>query len=491
MIRNGYIDSHNMTVDHQMSEQVVHQTSSEEINRIFRLQQEYALTLGKTSVSERIKKLKRLLKVLSKYRNEIQETLYKEYGKPSAEVDVVEYFLLSSEIKFVCRNLKQWMRPKRVETSLALLGTSSHIRYESKGVSLIIAPWNFPLQLAIGPLISAIAAGCTAMIKPSEMTPLVASLIKRMLGEIFEEKEVAVIEGGVEVSTHLLSKAFNHIFFTGSSQVGKIIMKAAAEHLSSVTLELGGKSPVIVDQSASVKTAAYKTARAKFVNNGQICIAPDYVLIHESIAEEFVAFLEEAILEYFGPEAKDSKSYARIINSRHFSRLSETLDDALTSGAQIAIGGDRDENENYISPTVLVDLDLKSRIMNEEVFGPILPIVQFKDIEEATELINKKDRPLALYIFSKSKKNTRYYLDNTRAGGGCINNAAVHFYNHELPFGGSNASGIGRAHGHYGFLAFSNERAIMKQDFPGAMDLLGPPYTSWKQKIIDLAINWF
>ncbi len=406
-------------------------------------------------------------------------------------MDLSEIYPVTSELKHAKRKLGSWLGGNSRPTPIALLGATSRIKYEPKGVVLIISPWNFPVNLTFGPLVSAIAAGNCVMIKPSEMTPNISALMKKIISEIFEENEVAVVEGSVETARPLLDLPFNHIFFTGAPEIGKIIMKAAAKNLASVTLELGGKSPTIVDETADVKMAARRITWAKFLNNGQVCIAPDYVLVHSSKKDSFLREIKKTLSNFYQNNAEKEPSYNRIVNARHYTRLKEVMEDAFQRDATIVEGGNFEESDNFISPTVLSDISLDSRVMNEEIFGPLLPVITYNNTQEAIELIQQKEKPLALYIYSRSNKNIKNFLNNTRAGGTVINHSAIHFFNLNLGFGGSNNSGIGRGHGDEGFKAFSNPRGVMKQHIPNALDLLMPPYNSFKQKLIDLTIKWF
>jgi aldehyde dehydrogenase (NAD+) len=465
--------------------------SKTEIERIFKLQQLHQHSVARTTARERKEKLKRLGNAILEHRQEIRDALYADFRKHPSEVDLTEIFTVTSEIKHTTRHLSKWMRPRRVKTPLTLLGASSYIHYEPKGVVLIIAPWNFPITLTFGPLVAAIAAGNCVIIKPSEHTPHASEVTKRIIGKVFDESEVAVVEGGIETSTALLARPFNHIFFTGAPAIGKVVMTAAAKHLASVTLELGGKSPTIVDETASVDAAATRIAWAKYTNNGQICIAPDYLFVHESKKDEFLSKLKEKIESFYGLDAQKSDSYARIVNHRHYQRLSGYIEDAKQKGATVVYGGRTDGSEDYIEPTVLTDVDPSADVMTEEIFGPVLPVYSYKSLDEPIGMINSKEKPLALYIYSKSKKNIRRIIDNTRAGGTCINHSAVHFFNSELPFGGSNNSGIGKGHGFFGFEAFSNPRGILKQWSPfSGLELMTAPFTKFKQVLIDLSIKY-
>ncbi|MEM8908256.1 MAG: aldehyde dehydrogenase family protein, partial [Bacteroidota bacterium] len=341
------------------------------------------------------------------------------------------------------------------------------------------------------PLISAIAAGNTVMVKPSEHTPNSSALMKKMVAEVFSEEEVVLIEGGVEAAQKLLALPFNHIFFTGAPSIGKIVMAAAAKNLTSVTLELGGKSPTIVDKTANIDTAARRIAWGKFMNNGQICIAPDYVFVHEAVHDQFISKVQDYVQQYYSEDPSKAASYSRMVNHRHYQRVKNYVKEALQKGASAKLGNQFDDQQDYIAPTVLTKVPMDAQLMQEEIFGPVLPVHSFKDIDEVIAIINSKEKPLALYIYSQNNKNINQVLNNTRAGGGCINHNAVHFFNSNLPFGGSNNSGIGKGHGWYGFQAFSNPRGTLKQHIPNALELLLPPYNNFKQKLIDLTIKYF
>jgi aldehyde dehydrogenase (NAD+) len=466
--------------------------STAEVARIFDLQQAHQFTVAKTNAQERKEKLKRLHKAVLARKQDLRDAMYADFRKHASEVDLTEIYPVTSEIKHAVRHLSKWMRPHRVKTPLALLGSSSHIHYEPKGVVLIIAPWNFPINLTLGPLVAAVAAGNCVMVKPSEHTPHTSAAMKSIIEDIFDENEVAVVEGGIATSQAALALPFNHIFFTGAPAIGKVVMEAASKHLASVTLELGGKSPTIVDETANVSAAAKRIAWAKFTNNGQICIAPDYLFVHENKKDEFLDKFRENIESFYGQDSQKSDDYARIVNNRHFQRLSSYIEDAKEKGATVAFGGRTEGNEDYIEPTVLTDVDPSSAVMTEEIFGPILPVYSFKSLDEPIAMINSKEKPLALYIYSKSNQNIERIIQNTRAGGTSINHSAVYFFNNNLPFGGSNNSGIGKGHGFFGFEAFSNARGVFKQVLPfSAIDLMTAPYNKFKQMLIDLSIKFF
>lgn len=459
---------------------------------LFNKQKAHQFVVGNSSYKERIAKLKALKNAIENtYKDAIRDALYADFKKPSVETDITEIYPVISEIKYVTSHLKQWLSNQKVETPLALIGTSSYIKYEPKGVCLIISPWNFPLNLTFGPLVSAIAAGNTVIIKPSEMTPNISKVMATIVEHLFKEDEVALIQGDAETSQELLKLPFNHIFFTGSPAIGKLVMKAASEHLTSVTLELGGKSPTIIDETAHLKSAAKRITWGKFINCGQVCIAPDYILIHESVATEFLKEVKLQLETFYRNNAETSESYGRIVNQKHFERLMNHLNDAKSKNATIEIGGKFSERDHFIEPTVLSNLSEDTTLMQEEIFGPILPIKTYKSIDEVIHYINSKEKPLALYIFSTSKKQINHIINNTRAGSTCINNNVLQYSNHHLPFGGSNNSGIGKSHGFYGFEEFSNKRSVLKQNFKGAMEMLFPPYTHLKKKMADLTIKWF
>ncbi len=469
------------------------QNESSTVSSIFNAQRANANSIAQTNASQRIAKLKKLEAAVLKYRLDINEALYADFKKPAAEVDLVEIYPLLTEIRLACKKLSIWMQAERVPVPLSLFGTSSYIQYEPKGVCLIISPWNFPVSLTFGPLVSAIAAGNVVVIKPSEMTPHASALMGKIITEIFEPNEVAVVEGDASVATVLLKLPFNHIFFTGAPSIGKIVMRAAAENLASVTLELGGKSPTIVDETANIDRAAKRIMMTKFTNSGQICLAPDYIYVHESKKDEFVAASKKWIPYFFGnsPDKMQSGDFTHMVNARHYSRVKKYLDDAIEKGARILAGGNLNESANFIEPTLLDNTNESMLMMQEEIFGPLLPIRTFSHLDEVINHINANEKPLATYIFSSSKSNQRAILKRTSSGGVTINDAAIHYYNGNLPFGGVNNSGIGKAHGLFGFKDFSNLKAVTVQRSPfSGIEMMYPPYTNRIKKLIDLTIKW-
>ncbi|WP_428656599.1 aldehyde dehydrogenase family protein [Runella sp.] len=468
----------------------VEPTSTLDLQRVFDAQHKNAANIALTGANERVEKLKALLDYIMAHLPEIEKAMYDDFRKPGVEVMLGEVYTITSEIKYACKNLKHWVKPQRVPTPLGMIGTSNYIKHEPKGNILIISPWNYPLALAIKPLISAIAAGNVAILKPSELTPHTSLFLKKMINDLFAENEVAVFEGDSEVATELLKLPFNHIFFTGAPAIGKIVMRAAAEHLASVTLELGGKSPNIIDETADIKKAAEMTAWSKCLNNGQTCIAADYVMIHESKKEEFISAYGEALQKMYNGNAEKSDSYARIVNNRHFNRLKGYLEDAVAKGASVAIGGKTLAEQNYVEPTLLTNVNDSMKIMQDEIFGPLLPVLTYKNKEEVILYVNSKEKPLALYIHSSNSKNIDYFLNNTTAGDTVINDLMLQFGNAELPFGGVNNSGIGKSNGYFGFQEFSNLRGVSKRQF-GTMKFLYPPYTDKVRRIIDIFVKYF
>jgi aldehyde dehydrogenase (NAD+) len=468
---------------------------NQRIIEVFARQKSKSISLRSEPMAERKKRLKKFESFLLKNKERVATAVFKDFKKPSTESDISEVYPVLTEIRHTLEHLDEWAQPQKIDAPLTYLGTRSEVVFEPKGVCLIIAPWNFPFNLCMGPLVSCLAAGNTAIIKPSELTPHTSALIAEMMKEIFDEDVVAVVEGAQETSTQLLSMPFDHIFFTGSPAVGKIVMKAAAENLASVTLELGGKSPSIIDESADLKDAARRIAFGKFLNNGQTCIAPDYVLVHESVKEKFIDELVNQTIRLFGESQsveESSTNYARIVNRRHFDRLNKMIQEAIDKGAKPRMLGTINESTNFIPPVILTQVDQSTIAMQEEIFGPVLPVLAFKSTEEVTSLINGKPKPLALYIFSRTRSFQKKVLSQTSAGSVGVNDCVLQFSHPNLPFGGVNNSGIGKAHGRYGFLTFSNEKPVMRQKrgFSVAY-LMYPPYTKLRKQLVDQMLRWF
>ncbi|HYG19642.1 MAG TPA: aldehyde dehydrogenase family protein [Ohtaekwangia sp.] len=465
------------------------------IDAVFGLQRTNAFRLRKEPIAKRREKLEKLRLWIHQHRADIHAAAYQDFRKPSAEVDGIEIFHVLQEIKCALDNLDQWTSPLKVDAPWTMLGTRSVIQYEPRGVCLILSPWNYSFSLAIGPLVSAIAAGNTVVIKPSELTPHVSTVLQKLVQEVFEPNVVSLVEGGPETAQHLLTLPFDHIFFTGSPAIGKVVMKAAAEHLTSVTLELGGKSPAIVTRSANLEDAAERIIVTKFVNNGQTCVAPDYLLVDEKIAPALLPLLVNRLKSHFAPAdaAFDkSDSYCRIVNDKHFTRLNALLSDAVRLGARSVFSGERDPATRFFHPVILTHVPPHARLLNEEIFGPILPVVIYKSMDDAVAIINDKPKPLALYVFARNSGDQQKILQETSAGGVCINDCGIQFLHHGLPFGGINNSGMGKSHGRYGFIAFSNEKPILKQrgGFT-SVKLFYPPYTSFSRKMMDWFLKLF
>jgi len=434
---------------------------------------------------ERIKKLSVLERSLHHYRLEIHEALYKDFKKPPTETDLTELYPVLNEIRNVKANLANWMRPVRVDNTLAFAGTKSTIVRNGKGVCLIISPWNYPFMLSFGPIVSAIAAGNTAIIKPSEVTPNTSLLIRKIVGELFPEEEFKVVTGEKETAEQLLKLPFDHILFTGNTTVGKKIMHAAAEHLTSVTLELGGKSPVYIHHDADVEDAASKITAAKLVNAGQTCVAPDYILVHRDLKNELIIALENSFTTFYNKNNKgDQKNFASVVNSKQYERLEKLYPDARQNHEF--------REQLLFEPVIIREADPETIIRQDEIFGPVLPVVTVMNEEEALKIIHQIPEPLCIYLFTVSRKIKNQFKNSTRSGSICYNDCAVHFLHPDLPFGGIHQSGIGRSHGKAGFLSFTEERVVFEQRIGFTMaKLLYPPYGPMKKKLINLLLKYF
>jgi aldehyde dehydrogenase (NAD+) len=468
------------------------------MRRVFQLQQQNQYAVARTTPRERIAKLRRLHDSMLRYRREIGQAVWQDLRKSETETNISEIGVVNSEIRHAIRHLRSWMTPRQVSTPLTLVGTSSKIVYEPKGVCLVLAPWNFPFNLTFSPLVSAIAAGNCVILKPSEYAPASTALMKKIVGECFPPEEVALFEGDVETAQELLKMPFNHVFFTGSPEVGKIVMREAANNLASVTLELGGKNPTIVDETADLDEAASKIAWIKAMNAGQSCIAVDYVLAQERICERLTEKIILKIKQFYGETTearRESPDVCRVIHERHFSRLKSLLEDAMQRGATVALGGKTDAASGYFEPTVLTEVPEDAKIWSGETFGPILLIRPYRTLEETIEYINARPRPLAMYLWSRSRHHINYVLAETRNGDVTVNDCGAHFYNSNLPFGGVNNSGIGKTHGEFGFSEFSNARGVLRQNriFP-ITNLFLPPYRKHSRLVrwmLEGVVRWF
>ncbi|NMM47115.1 aldehyde dehydrogenase family protein [Marinigracilibium pacificum] len=463
----------------------------EQTKALFESQYPVSQQLRKSTVKQRIAKLKKLEKVILDSQNVIKEALFQDFQKPAEETQVSETWVVLAEIRHTCKNLKKWLKPQKVDTPLTLIGSWSSVLLEPKGRTLIIAPWNYPFNLSLGPLVSAVAAGNTALIKPSEFTPATNKVVTDILSKVFDKSEVAVVEGEIAETQYLLSLPFDHIFFTGSPAVGKIVMASAAKNLSGVTLELGGKSPTIINKDANLQDTAEKITFGKFLNAGQTCVAPDYLLVHKDIKDELVTKLISCINNKFNGKSEDSP-YCNIINEKNGTRIKGLYEDAINNGAKVITGGKFENDNCTISPTLIEKVTFDMKIMEEEIFGPLLPIVEFEELAETVKIINSKPKPLALYYFGSKSKDQKYIIENCQSGTTAINDCTIQFANTELPFGGIGNSGVGNGHGYWGVRAFSHERPIMKQNtvFPSS-SLLQPPYNSLKRMVSDLLVKYF
>ncbi|WLR52831.1 aldehyde dehydrogenase [Bacillus tianshenii] len=410
------------------------------------------------SAAWRIKQLKKLRKNIKKFEKKIIDALWMDLHKSEMEAYTTEIGILYEEIKFIEDHLKDWVKPEKVKTPLTHFGSKSEIHFEPYGVVGIIAPWNYPFQLAIAPLIGAIAAGNCAIVKPSELTPHVSTVIASLLRETYSEDFVAVIEGGVSTSQALLSEKLDYVFFTGSVAVGKIVMEACAKNLTPVTLELGGKSPVIVDKDAKIDLAAKRIAWGKFLNAGQTCIAPDYLYVHEKVKDKLLASIKKYIVEFYGENPLKSEKYGHIVNEKHFKRLVGYLNDGT-----ISYGGTYEMESLAIAPTILEHTALDAPVMKDEIFGPILPVFPFEKIEDVIEGVRSREKPLALYLFTESKKQQDKIVEKLSFGGGAMNDTIFHIATPYLPFGGVGESGMGSYHGKYSFETFSHRKSVLTQ----------------------------
>ncbi|SQE41294.1 Aldehyde dehydrogenase [Staphylococcus aureus] len=424
-------------------------------------------------ISFRKEQLKKLSKAIKSYESDILEALYTDLGKNKVEAYATEIGITLKSIKNARKELKNWTKTKNVDTPLYLFPTKSYIKKEPYGTVLIIAPFNYPFQLVFEPLIGAIAAGNTAIIKPSELTPNVARVIKRLINETFDANYIEVIEGGIEETQTLIHLPFDYVFFTGSENVGKIVYQAASENLVPVTLEMGGKSPVIVDETANIKVASERICFGKFTNAGQTCVAPDYILVHESVKDDLITALSKTLREFYGQNIQQSPDYGRIVNLKHYHRLTALLNSAQMN---IVFGGHSDEDERYIEPTLLDHVTSDSAIMQEEIFGPILPILTYQSLDEAITFIHQRPKPLSLYLFSEDENATQRVINELSFGGGAINDTLMHLANPKLPFGGVGASGMGRYHGKYSFDTFTHEKSYIFKSTRLESGVHLPPY---------------
>lgn len=436
------------------------------------------------SVAKRKELLKKLLKVIQNREKEIEGALFKDFSKPPFETFITEFNYVISDLKHTIKQLNTWSKPKKVTPSLFNFPSSEFIYNEPYGKVLIISPWNYPFQLAICPLVAAIAAGNTVVLKPSEISYHTSELLSQIISEVFDVKEAIVILGGVELTQKELQKKWDYIFFTGSTRVGKIIALEAAKNLTPCTLELGGKSPCIVDETANIDIAAKRIVWGKFLNAGQTCVAPDYILVHATQKFDLVQKLKNEILQFYGENPQESPDFARIINKDHWNRLLDLIDKK-----KIIEGGIHDDWTRYLAPTLIDEPEMNDPIMQEEIFGPILPIISYSTFEDIEKVISQNEKPLALYVFSENKEFSETIIRKFTFGGGCVNDCIMHLVNHRLPFGGIGNSGMGAYHGKHGFDTFSHKKAIVKRGTSLDIPLRYAPYNKrmkWKK-----FLQWF
>ena len=436
-------------------------------------------------VSYRIEILKKLKAEIIAREQDVYDALKKDFKKPVFESFMSEYGLAVSGINLVLKNLKSWAKPKRVRPSMLTFPSTDYIYKEPYGTVLVIAPWNYPFILAIEPIIMAVSAGNTVVLKPSELTTHTSQLVSDIIQNVFGQEYVASVQGGIPVATKLLEQNWDYIFFTGSVPVGKIVAKAAANYLTPVTLELGGKSPCIVDETIDLNLAAKRIVWGKFFNGGQTCISPDYIIAHSSIKENLVESLKSEIIRAYGENPKQSEDYPRIINERNASRLKEMLEDV-----NVVFGGEHEVSECYIAPTLVDNPSLESTLMQDEIFGPILPILTYTSEADIDSIISNYDKPLSLYVFSKNKKFTNKIISSYSFGGGAINDPLIQFGNHRLPFGGVGASGIGSYHGKHGFDTFSHHKPVSKRGTWFDPPVRYAPYKG-KLNLLKKMFKWF
>ena len=434
----------------------IENTPNQEITTIVEAQRAFFRSGETLSLKHRQKALCTLSKALKLWESRIAEALWEDLHKSYEEAYMTELSIVMGEIDNHLRHLKLWMSPKPVGTPIKMMPSRSKVMAEPLGCSLIMAPWNYPVQLLLNPLVGAISSGCTAILKPSPYVPHVSMVLDAMIKESFSPEYIAIVQGNREVNTALLEQKFDIIFFTGSPDLGRKVMRAASEHLTPVVLELGGKSPCIVDKDANLTLAARRIAWGKSLNAGQTCIAPDYLLVHADIKEQLISELKKEFIRLHGANPKEAKHFVRIVNERAFDRLVGYI-----QGADVVMGGEYDREERYIAPTLIDHVDANSPIMQEEIFGPIFPIVTFSTTEEAIRFVTGREKPLALYYFGESKKNISKVLKHTSSGGACINDTIMHIANEKLPFGGVGQSGMSAYHGKESFKVFSHYRAVV------------------------------
>lgn len=469
-----------MVTKEKKKERINEPDEKAEISSIINKQKAFFRSGETLDLKYKLKQLKKLYLAIEAHEKDIYNAVYQDFKKSKFEVFGTEIALVLEEIKYFLKNLPKLMRPEKVKTSLPTIPAKSYIYREPYGLSLIIGPWNYPFMLMFEPLVGSIAAGNCIILKPSELAPHTSKLIKKLINGIYDESFVAVVEGGPKITQQLLVEKFDHIFFTGSEKVGKIVYEAAAKHLTPCILELGGKSPCIVDEDANIDLAARRIVWGKLINGGQSCVAPDYLLAHKRIKKPLLEKMVFYLKKYYGEDPKTSPDLPRIIDNKHFNRLKNYLNDG-----KIRFGGDSDEADHYIAPTVLDEIVWEDTIMQEEIFGPILPVMEYNDLDVVLGEIKDRPKPLALYYFSRNKKKQGKILREVEFGGGCINDTMFQFGSPSIPVGGVGSSGIGKYHGKESFYAFSNSKGIVKKSNLIDIPFRYPPYTG-KLKLLKL-----
>ncbi len=448
---------------------------------------------SQTTAQERLERLDAMWAALLDYKPRLMEAAYNELRLDEEGV-LGQMMMVKSEVDFAKKHLAQWMKPRRVKGSAATMGKKCYVRPQAKGVVLNLSTWNAPICIGFVPAVAALAAGNTVFLKPSELAPYTADILKELVDKAFDPSEMTAVNGGAETAAELLKQPFNHIYYTGGQRVGSIVMKAAADHFAGVTLEMGGKNPIIVDASADLKNAAQKSIWGRLVNGGQGCVNPDYVVIEESVCDEYVTHLTGFIESMYNADGKGLENSAYLpclINEQQTRRVEALIEDAKNKGATVRFGGESNTANRYVSPTVLTNVSEDMDIMHNEIFGPVICIVPWKTREEAVEIVNRRSRSLSLYIYSRNQDNIEYFTTHTKSGGMCVNHNVVHAgTNPHLPFGGINASGIGRIGGYRGFIEMSNERGVLVQPL-GLRDfnVNFPPYTNFFRKMIRSGIK--
>lgn len=451
--------------------------------KVVQKQRNYFKTGITKPVEFRIKQLKKLKEAFIAYQPQLEKALFEDLRKSKHEAIATEIGITIAEIEHNLKNIRYWAKAKEVKTPLFFLPGKSEIYYEPFGTSLIISPWNYPVKNLFGPALGALTAGNTIILKPSEIAPSTSNVVVKMIAEYFDPEYITVLEGGVKETTELLKVKFDYIFFTGAPSIGKIIYMAAAKQLTPVTLELGGKSPTIVDKTADLDVTAKRIIWGKFVNTGQTCVAPDYLLVHKSIKDKLLSKIKTHITKFYSDNPQKSNDYGRIISDRHFERISKLIQ------GDVYCGGQTDGSDRYIAPTIIDNVKPEDPVMQEEIFGPVLPVMEFGELDEAIEFINSREKPLALYIFSKSKKFQKAVIENTSSGGICINETIMHMASPEMPFGGVGNSGIGSYNGVFGFETFSHKKPVMTRSFMFDVKQKYAPYTDGKLKFINFALK--